>query len=194
MSANPSTKKAFAGVFLLWHKHWKIYGGLGALLGSTYFLFSIIITAINYWSWSKPEWWEIVLSTIPDILGFTLAGLAVFLSMDAGFSKIITGQRKNSKASPFMTLVSSFVHFITVQTLAFIYALTAKSLYVSVDGLPNWYYQALPILNLIGGALGYFLFIYAMLLILGATFAIFRYSTWYEKYIETIKATERQSD
>ena len=90
-----------------------------------------------------------------------------------------------------MGLVSSFAHFIIIQVIAFIYAITAKSLYVSVTGLPDWYYRALPALNMIGGALGYFLFLYAIMLVLGATFAIFRIATWYEMFISALKKHER---
>jgi hypothetical protein len=184
--------KSYRATFTLWGRYWTLYGGGKALFSSIYFLLAVVFTALNYWAWSKPHWWDVVISTIPTLLGFTLAGLAVFLSMDSGFSRSIAGKSARKKASPFMALVTSFVHFIVIQVFAFVYALTAKSFYIRVDGLPEIYYRLLPIFNLIGGALGYFLFLYAIFLVLGATFAIFRSSTWYEMYIDAVKTAEKE--
>ncbi len=191
MSASKKKSHPYAATFKLWRGYWSTYGGANALLKSLYLLVAVILTGLNYFTWSSNGWWEIVITTIPTLLGFTLAGLAVFLSMDSGFSKFIAGSNKKHVPSPFMGLVSSFAHFIIIQVIAFVYAITAKSLYVTVAGLPEWYYRALPTLNMISGAIGYFLFLYAIMLVLGATFAIFRISTWYEMFISALKEKER---
>lgn len=182
----------YAATFGLWRKYWQGYGGVKGLFSSFYFLLALVFTLLNFFSWSSPGWWEIVLSVIPTLLGFTLAGLAVFLSMDSGFSKVIAGQGGKKKTSPFISLVTAFVHFIVVQALAFVYALTARSLYVRVDWLPSIYYEVLPYLNLLGGFVGYFLFLYSVFLVLGATFSIFRASSWYESYIDALKKSEKE--
>ncbi|PNF79616.1 hypothetical protein CXK92_13275 [Stutzerimonas stutzeri] len=179
---------------MLWRRYWSAYGGAKALFKSFYILLALALTIVNYGSWSQPGWWEVIISSMPTLLGFTLAGMAVFLSMDSGFSKFIAGSKKTDKPSPFISLISSFTHFIVVQVIAFTYALSAKSLYFTTDWLPNWYYKALPTLNLIGGAFGYFAFLYAIMLILGATFAIFRISGWYEMYIGALKNTESDKE
>lgn len=187
-------KGPYAATLALWRRYWFTYGGSKALFKSLYVMLAIALTVVNYGSWSKPGWWEVVISSMPTLLGFTLAGMAVFLSMDSGFSKFIAGSKDPNKPSPFITLISSFTHFIVVQVIALAYALSAKSLYFPVNWLPDWYYQALPLLNLIGGALGYFAFLYAIMLILGATFAIFRISGWYEMYISALKNNEADKD
>ncbi|MBC7201808.1 MAG: hypothetical protein H5U32_21630 [Pseudomonas balearica] len=194
MPASKKKSHPYAATLKLWRRYWATYGGASALLKSLYLFLAVILTGLNYFTWSISGWWDIVITTIPTLLGFTLAGLAVFLSMDSGFSKFIAGSKRNNIPSPFMGLVSSFAHFIIVQVIAFVYAITAKSLYVSVAGLPDWYYRYLPALNVVGGALGYFLFLYAIMLVLGATFAIFRISTWYEMFISTLKKQESETD
>lgn len=180
--------RSYRGTIKLWCQYWSAYGGAAAVLKSLYFLIAIILTILNFGAWTKPGWWDVILASVPTILGFTLAGLAVFMSMDSGFSRFMTGGKKTS---PFMSLVSSFVHFIVIQTISFLYALTSKSLDFTLKGLPDWYYSMLPIGNKVAGFIGYLLFIYAILLTLGATFSIFRSSSWYEKYIEKLKEIEK---
>lgn len=183
--------RSYAATVRIWRKYWKIYGGWKALTGSLYFLAAISLTLLNFPAWMHAGWWEIVLTTIPTLLGFTLAGLAVFMSMDSGFSKFIAGSTSTGKTSPFMELISSFVHFIVIQAMAFLYALTARSLYIHIPGLPRQFYEALPYLNAIAGAIGFFLFVYSIFLVLSATFVIFRSSDWYERYMTALKEKER---
>lgn len=184
---------SFSAPIGLWKKYWVLYGGFRALFGSLYFFLALMVTAINYFAWSRPGWWDVVISTIPTLLGFTLAGLAVFLSMDSGFSKVIAGGGDSKKASPFVSLVNSFVHFIVVQVLALLYAISAKSLYVTVDGLPQFFYEALPVLNKVAGLVGFLIYIYAIFLLVSATFAIFRSSLWYDNYVDAINGKEEDN-
>lgn len=194
MENNRQRKKGpYTATFTLWGRYWTTYGGWKALAGSLYFALAMLITLFNFHAWLNPGWWEVVIATIPTLLGFTLAGLAVFLSMDSGFSKFIAGKTKTGKPSPFMELIASFVHFITIQALAFLYALTAKSLYFWMPGLPEWYYISLPYLNGVAGAIGYFLFLYSIFLVLSATFVIFRSSRWYDMYMTALKQEEERA-
>ncbi|MGC8102654.1 hypothetical protein [Metapseudomonas otitidis] len=176
----------FKGVKNVWLKYWKGYGGTRALFSSFYFWLAFSLALINYGAWSNSGWWDTVISSIPTILGFTLAGLAVFLGMDSGFSRFIA-ERSSKPVSPFMSLVSAFVHFIVMQAIALLFALTVKSLQFTVAGLPDWYYQLVHYGNKVFWFLGYLIFMYSIILVFSATFAIYRASKWYEDYVQVSK-------
>lgn len=186
-----SIKKNFNGVRATWRRYWSSYGGWKSIFSSTYFIAAVIITIINFGAWSKPGWWDIVISTSPTILGFTLAGLAVFLGMDSGFSKIIAGE-EDGKRSPYGGLVSAFVHFIIVQAIAFILALTHKSLFFTLDFAPNWWDSLVQFGNPIFWFIGYLIYMYSVTQIIAAAFAVLRASNWYESYISATKKAEMQ--
>ncbi len=176
-------KKDLKGVRNIWKEYWALYGGFRALFSSTYFFVALFITVVNFGAWIVSGWWDVVISAAPTILGFTLAGLAVFLGMDTGFSKFMA-RAEEGKKSPFMILVSAFVHFIVVQCAALLYSLTMKSLSFTLEGMPAWYYQLVFFGNRVFWFLGYFLFVYAIVLIFSATFAIFRATKWYGLYVQ----------
>lgn len=177
------------GVVKIWSKYWTSYGGSSALFTSAYFYAALVLTMVNFGAWYHSGWWELVISMLPNILGFTLAGLAVFLSMDSGFSKFLAGAGSGG-VSPFSALVSAFVHFIVVQAAALIFALTVKSSFFVLPGLPDMYYKAVDVGNKVVWFFGYFIFMYAIVLVFSAVFAVFRAAQWYEQYISKIKQGE----
>lgn len=183
-------QKDYRGVKSIWGKYWSMYGGCAALFSSTYFYVALVLTILNFGAWYHSGWWDIVISSVPTILGFTLAGLAVFLGMDSGFSRFLAGSEEN-KVSPFMTLVSAFAHFIITQAVAVIVALTVKSAYFQVDGLPEVYYDIVYVGNRVVWFVGYFIYMYSMVQIFSAVFAIFRATDWFEKYAGNDKKKTR---
>lgn len=129
MSLWTEVKGSWSSVFEVWGSYWKLYGGWRALLVSPYFHVAIFCTAICYRFWSRPEWWDTVISVAPTFLGFTLAGLAIFFSVsDEGFKRIIAYKDSDSPSSPFLDIVVAFVNFVVWQGAAFLMALIAKSL------------------------------------------------------------------
>jgi len=184
---------SYRGTIELWADFWRLYGGFSSLLVSIYFGLALVVTVLCFGIWVKPGWWDIVIGAIPTLLGFTLAGLAVFMSMDSGFSKIIAGGSTTANPSPFLSLISSFVHFILVQTVALIYALISKSLSFVLPNMPGWYYSAMSVLTPIAGAIGFLIFIYAVMLVVAATFSIFRSSKWFESYIDQLNESKNDA-
>lgn len=180
-------RKDFNGVRQLWSGYWAVYGGFSSLFSSTYFVVALLVTALHFGAWLHVGWWDTVIAVTPTILGFTLAGLAVFLGMDSGFSKFIAEPGK-TKYSPFMALVAAFVHFIVVQAVALLVAMTIKSLQVRLDGMPDLYYEIIWYGNRVFWFFGYFLYVYSLIQIFSATFAIFRASRWYESYVSQNKS------
>lgn len=167
-------------------RYWHVYGGHKALLKSTYLWLAVILTILLYPQWSKPGWWNDVLSIMPSMLGFSLGGYAMWMAIgDDDFRKLISGEDEDGKPSPYMEVNSAFVHFIILQLLAIIFALFAKAYFFSLqkDNFifhflgEFWFYN----ICLSGYFLSYFAFIYALLSALAATLALFRVSSWYDE-------------
>lgn len=167
-------------------RYWKAYGGFRALIKSPYLLLSVIISALLYPHWSEPMWWDDVLSIMPNLLGFSLGGYAMWIAIgDDDFRQLISGEDADGKTSPYMEMNAAFVHFILLQLLSIILALITKAYYFP---LPQGHY----ILEFLGGYFsyvciaGYFLaylvFIYALLSAFAATLALLRVSSWYDMH------------
>ncbi|MNR36875.1 hypothetical protein D3C85_1548500 [compost metagenome] len=77
-----------------------------------------------------------------------------------------------------------------VQTIALLYALASKALNFVLPGMPDWYYLTMSFMTPAAGGIGFFIFIYAIMLVVAATFSIFRSSKWFESYIDQLNDNE----
>lgn len=136
--------------------YWKTYGKLGSLIGSPYFGISIVITIFTYKYLSN--WNKLIISIIPNVLGFTLGGYAILLAFgERDFLKTLLRKTENGeKHSYFFELTTAFVHFIIVQIIALLLAIISN---VYVNGVIKF--------------LGVFLLYYSLLTALAAAFAVF---------------------
>lgn len=163
-------------------QYWRLYGGFGSLLASPYMHFALVLSALLFNSWSTPGWWETVLNILPNVLGFSLGGYAIWLAIgDARFRSLLAGSNDRTNVSPFLQLNASFVHFIITQFLAIGIALLANAM-LSAKSF-GW-------IELAFSWIGYFLFLYALLSALAATMHIFKVATWYDRFLETNKRKE----
>lgn len=177
-------KGSWGSVYEIWNSYWKLYGGWRALVLSPYLHVAILVTAICYSFWSKPGWWDTAISVAPTFLGFSLAGLAAFFSMnDEGFKRLIIYRDDGDASSPFLDVVVAFVHFVVWQAMTLVFALIAKSLFFEWKGAPEFFVDLLPYMNFLGWGVGFLLLVYSSLLLLAATFSIFRVARWYEGHI-----------
>lgn len=83
--------------------------------------------------------------------------------------------------SLYVSLCATFVHFILVQLIALICALLAKAWWFEFPW-PDPIKQVIPVLNILGSAIGYGLFLYAVTSVMAATMHVFRIATWYEQH------------
>lgn len=167
-------------------RYWSAYGGLKALVQSPYVWSAIALTVLLYPAWSSPGWWADVISVMPNLLGFSLGGYALWLSIgDDSFKKIIVGVGSPGRASPYMQVNATFAHFIILQLAALIVAIIAKAFYFKLEESSPLYFitqaEGFQVACLVGYAVGYFLFIYALFTALAATLALFRISSWYDE-------------
>lgn len=107
--------------------YWTIYGGFKAVVASPYF-WAAVVACVALWPlWLFGDWWNLVLSVLPNLLGFSLAGYAIFLAFGNDRFREFLSQCKVGKSSAFLAITTTFMHFVIVQILALGLALLAKS-------------------------------------------------------------------
>lgn len=177
--------------------YWRSYGGLKALLSSPYFYTAIALSVMLYPQWSQPNWWDLVLSIMPNLLGFSLGGFAMWIAIgDDDFRKLISGEDDDGKPSPYMEVNAAFVHFVILQMLALLCALFAKAYYFVLSP-ENPILQILGdnfyVICMFGNFIGYTIFIYALLSAIAATFALLHVTSWYDAaQTQRIKNTQKK--
>jgi hypothetical protein len=113
-------------------KYWSLYGGFKALLKSPYLLIAAGLTFASVFFWAPNEKGEllirasdIVITAIPNLLGFTVGALAIVLAFSSA-EIFRTLAEDGDPQSYFMKLTSNLVHFIMVQVLTLICGIVAK--------------------------------------------------------------------
>jgi hypothetical protein len=165
-------------------KYFVIYGGFNAMATSAYFWGAAVLTALCYKYFANPDWWGLVLNVVPGLVGFSIAGVAIFVSL--GSDKLrasVAGKEPGSEElSPFIDFMAMFTHFIVVQLLALVVAVTSKALYESpID-------QSSPLVLLVEPVrhpfwfVGGFLFMYATLLCVALALEIFRLAEMIDEF------------
>lgn len=165
--------------------YWQAYGGWKAVVGSPFFWLSIALMVLTCRFWLYGEWWDQVLSVMPNMLGFTLGGFAVFLGFgDEKFKAVISGQDHHDPAdsSPYMEVSATFLHFVLVQLIAILFAVVAKATDFTLPGYWAGLSQWLAQYRFIADALGYWLFLYGLCIVAATAIAIFRVAFWYDSY------------
>ncbi|MEQ4674111.1 hypothetical protein ABN063_06060 [Providencia vermicola] len=181
-------------------RYWRIYGGIGAIIKSSYFWSAFVMTLILYPSWSCQGWWNDILSLMPNLLGFSLGGFAMWIAIgDEAFKKIITGDEKKKngdiEVSPYMSVNATFVHFILLQLLTILTALITKAYsQILVNSAFMYYYLGISYKHILltFSFFAYFIFIYSVFSALAAVLAIFRVSSWYNKFMTLQNEKEKQ--
>lgn len=177
--------KQYNGVASIFKIYWTAYGGLGKLLGSPYLHAAVLLLLVTVYTWSGMNseqgkgWWDDAISVMPNLLGFTLGGFAMFIGFgNEKFKALLADSSNNAGVNDFVALCAMFVHFILVQASALLVAIVGKSLafYTPlIDPIRDW----LPYLNFFGGAFGYGLFLYALTSVLAVTMHLFRIARIY---------------
>jgi hypothetical protein len=164
---------AYEGIFNSLNLYWKCYGGLPALITSPYLHSALVITLTICWPawWSSGgPWFDISCSILPNLLGFTLAGYAILMSLGSDkFIRIISGNFGDNKVSPFMEANGTFVHFIIIQVLALLLGLIGKMADIKQGLL---------------ALVGVFFLVYSIMLGVAAGLAILNIAEWRELFLD----------
>jgi hypothetical protein len=179
--------------------YFTVYGGWKELYRSEYSRFACIIALICFPYWSSNLWWDDVIGVIPNLLGFTLGGYAMLMAFgEPLFQKQLAAKKAQSENSALIQINSTFVHFIVLQIASILVAFICKSYYFVPTGkiaeLINEYDQIFNAVTIFIYFVGFYIFIYALLSALAATFAILRLMKVYDVFlrIEGSDESDRQ--
>lgn len=188
------------GITGLVAEYWQTYGGARELFKSPFLYFALLLVPLTAGIWSKEGWWEDVLSILPNLMGISLAAFTLFLGAGSEkFRMVIAGSDSDDVKSgekplpsPFVKTASVFLHFLIVQFIAIILAFIAKSLYelppmrwfVPFNDVATWLFW--------GGA--FFAFLYALSVVLAASFAVFEIVGWFDLYVTETASDEEEDD
>lgn len=177
--------KNWKGVINIFSRFWKLYGGFYEVFCSPYMHVALVITMISFKVWSNAGWWDTPISILPMFLAFSLTGLAIFISLGiSSFGRFLVSVGPDDK-SAFLSVVGSFISFNFWQLNAFILSIISKALFFKWNNAPDIYIAILPFAKIIGWGVSYLIFIYSVLLLLAATFSLFRVAGWYEAFYKS---------
>lgn len=152
------------------------YGGYKSLISSGYCWISVIITLFA-WPLIASEQWikDIAFPILPALAGFSIAAYAIYFAvLGEGARKALAKPSPElGGRSPLLVLLSSITHAVIIQVSTLLMAIIflAKPL-PTLKG----YEQAADWINLAVSALGLFMTIYAIILVIGAVLSIFKIS------------------
>lgn len=184
----------WSGVKEIICRYWKNYGGFSALMKSPYFHLAITFTTLTTPFWLYQEWWNHSISIIPSILGFTLGGFAIFLGYGNDKFRSLIAVEDHEGKSPYLDVVSSFLHFVIVQILALFLALIANVMgSISIlNILQNDRSLCVSFVWFIVGLIGYGTFSYSLFLAFAVSFALYRLASIYTRF-ETENAKKNRN-
>ncbi|NUZ10167.1 hypothetical protein HUZ36_05180 [Pseudoalteromonas sp. McH1-7] len=162
-------------------RYWKAYGGCEKLLASPYFRAAIIINIILWPIWSRPYWWDDVIAFVPNLLGFSLGGFALWMAIgDDKFRKFLAEETNPNFTTPFCDINTTFVHFLVLQVMAIVVALVNKAYtfyfintFIPLSIWPVWVWWFF----------SYLIFSYSITATLEAILGIYRVTNMYEFFI-----------
>jgi hypothetical protein len=162
---------------------WRIAGGTRDFFRSWDFWCALVLLAVCYPAWSVEGWWNQPLSVLPNLLGFTLGGFAIFLGFgNENFKEMIAD--KDELKSLYLSVSAAFLLFVTFQVAALLYALAASALWIPTPKALRFAQSFfIDFGNPLFWGLGYFLFLYSIVCSLRAALRIFRVSRWYNTFL-----------
>lgn len=158
-------------------QYWCAYGGIKALALSPYFHLSLLFLALSV-SWRNGFGWvNDALSVVPSILGFSIGAFAIFLALaDEKFVNVLTMKNlgpATSKTSAHLKISALFIHFMIIQVLAILIALSSRS----IENL-----EQMNLLAKFVSGTGYFFFIYSIFTAVAVSLNLLRLALLFNKF------------
>lgn len=170
--------------------YWRINGGFRDLVASPYFGAALLLCIPTLPQWTQPGWWDVALQVLPGVLGFSIGGFAIFLAFgDPQFRSLIAGSVEGQTArSPYIKFCATFSHFIVVQVAAILLALVSKSTPLASLSLEGAVGATAGVLAAVWYGLGFFAFLYALLLSIAVVLNIFMLAHTYDAFHTRLRA------
>ena len=126
-------REAYKFLLQQWVAYWRAYGGFRSLIKSPYLHISIVLSLVCWPVWLRGyetwSWFDLAISVIPNLLGFSLGGYAILLAFgNDQFLKLIAGTEEGESVSPYIEVNAAFIHFIFMQIISLVTALAANVL------------------------------------------------------------------
>lgn len=139
--------------------------------------------------WLSTDWPDLLLSVLPNILGFTIGSFAIFLGVGSdNFRRAILG--RSEQKSPYLRLSGLFVFSIAIQLFGIMLAIIAKGFYkINTPSLLAG--GTFDILQVLGSFFSVLVFCWGLAITLRVAIRIFRVTRWY--YVHLLTTPEAQS-
>ena len=116
-------------------KAYQAYGGFSDFVASPFLHLAVLLSLICAPLLVTEEWVGFVISISPSLLGFTLAGYTIFISSLSPELTVALTRAKDGAYSVYRKINVTFFHFIFVQVVSIIFAITFTS--VTSFSLPS---------------------------------------------------------
>jgi hypothetical protein len=177
-------RSSLQGPAVIFARYWNSYGGMKALITSPYLHISVALLAVTSHYWMFGKWWEQPLAIMPNLLGFSLGGLAIFVGFsEKEFQSLLATTKRGEKSSMLLGVCSKYIHFIVVQVLALFAGIIGNSFDFSYPW-PAGIASVVSGLTIFCSGIGYLLFLYAIASMLAAAMSLFRVISWYQVFHE----------
>jgi hypothetical protein len=172
-------------------QYWIALGGWREIIRSPYVHITVFLTVLLSGYWMSSDWQKTAISVLPNLLGFGVTGYAIWIGWgDEKLREQLTSFDTKPDVSAYVEVSAIFAHFAFVQIAALLsaiifdslnYVLSEKSLLSSILGTAGLPTNSFNLIAPVGAAIGFFFFIYAIVVTLEATLALFRLATWFQK-------------
>lgn len=176
----------------IFSRYWRAHGGIRVVLTSPYLHVALLLSILLAPHWLRNPWYNDAIAVLPNIVGFAIAGYAIWTGWaDERFRDILLKAEVRPNVSVYLHVSATFAHFAVIQLIALLYALACKGLIFDPSEPSVWtdlFFQLrLPLdyfawLAIPGRGIGFFLFVYALLLALEATIELFRIASWFQRF------------
>ncbi|WP_333685056.1 hypothetical protein [Pontibaca methylaminivorans] len=167
-------------------KLYSCYGGIKAIIKSSYFWVLVILAALSYKSITNYEWADKAVSVMPSLTGFTIAAFAIiFAILEPEILRKLTATDGDGH-SPIASIAASIGHAVFIQVSAMIIAISSKLVDITglIEIVADWVFSkgyspiiflcAMDWLALFFSAAGLFFTYYGVMLVLAAILSIVR--------------------
>lgn len=161
--------------------YWREYGGVKELVCSPFFHLSLLASLFYSLGWIEFSWREFVISSLPTILGFSLAAYAITFSlMGSALHRALSIAIDKRRGISLIGIVNStFFHVLVFQIITLTYAIFSKGRLADqlISSLPLESDASDQIYNGIfqfADVFGFFLTTYSLMLLLSVGIAMFR--------------------
>jgi len=127
MSASSNPKES------IWRRFWIALGGWSTLLNDVYLYAALALTIVSLPLWLQPLWWDTTINVLAILIGFSVSGFAVALSVVDRLGGRELKRSRYDNTSPLLKLIAGYVHYLIVGITALGFSVLCKAWY-----FPNW--------------------------------------------------------